>query len=150
MGTGEPRLDAELIEAIARRVVELLEGADAGSPREPRYVDAATLAHELKVERDWVYANARQLGAIRLGDGPRGRLRFDRELVAERLAEAKAGPGRKSPRVPRRAKRRTRESLRPKRLPPGGGVESKQGQRRAGVLPPARSPKRHQTGGSPK
>lgn len=148
MSTVDARPDPDLVEAIARRVVELL-GDGAGLAREPRYVDAATLARELNVERDWVYANARHLGAIRLGDGPRGRLRFDRELVAERLAEAEAGPGSKPRRVSRRAKRRTRESLRPKRVPPGGGVKSTQRQRRAGVLPPARSPKRHQTGGSP-
>ncbi|MBS1895501.1 MAG: hypothetical protein JST59_29730 [Actinobacteria bacterium] len=147
MSTGQPRPDAELIEAIARRVVELL-GADAASSSEPRYVDAAALALELKVERDWVYANARKLGAIRLGDGPRGRLRFDREIVAERLAataERAGGPARQAP---RRTKRRSLESLRPKRAG-RGGVESTQRQRRAGVLPPARSPKRHQTGGSP-
>jgi hypothetical protein len=41
-----------------------------------RLVDAATLAAMLPVERDWVYAHASQLGAIRLG-GPAGRLRFD-------------------------------------------------------------------------
>jgi hypothetical protein len=148
MSAAKPRRDSELIEAIARRVVELLR-ADAESPREPRYVDAATLARELKVERDWVYANARHLGAIRLGDGPRGRLRFDRELVAELLAAAETRPGSKTQRVSRPARRQARESLRPKRVPPGGSVKSKLGQRRAGVLPPARPPKRHQTGGSP-
>jgi hypothetical protein len=62
------------IEAIAQRVAALIEPtASAGAVR---YVDAATLAQHLGVERDWVYAHARELGAIRLG-GPRARLRFD-------------------------------------------------------------------------
>ena len=53
-------LDAEDIEAVAARVVELLRDSTTG-PR--RYVDAATLARTLGVERDWVYARARELGA---------------------------------------------------------------------------------------
>lgn len=144
----DPRPDADLVEAIARRVVELL-GAGAFPARDPRYVDAATLARELGVERDWVYANARRLGAIRLGEGPRGRLRFDRELVAERLLEAEAIPAPARRPAGRRAKRRPRESLRPKRVSPAERVESMQRQRRASGRTPARSPKRHQTGGSP-
>ena len=83
------------IEAIARQVVSLLKaegGFDAG---QPRYVDAATLARELGVERDWVYSHADELGALRLG-GPRGRLRFDRfeigeALAAERVARSALG-----------------------------------------------------------
>lgn len=75
-------LDADDIEAVAARVVELLlrEGAAPG-----RYVDAATLASTLGVERDWVYARAAQLGAVRLGDGPKARLRFDLEQVRATL-----------------------------------------------------------------
>lgn len=78
-------LDADDIEAVAARVVELLlqEGAVPG-----RYVDAATLASTLGVERDWVYARAAQLGAVRLGDGPKARLRFDLDQVRATLADA--------------------------------------------------------------
>ena len=49
-----------------------------------RLVDAATLATILDVERDWVYAHARELQAIRLG-GKRGRLRFDLASVFRSL-----------------------------------------------------------------
>lgn len=49
---------------------------DAALSESARRVDAAELARRRAVERDWVYAHARELGAIRLG-GPRGRLRFD-------------------------------------------------------------------------
>ncbi|HWC49526.1 MAG TPA: hypothetical protein VG448_11645 [Solirubrobacterales bacterium] len=78
----EPTLTDAAVEQIARRVVELLGESDLAGPG--RYVDAATLAAELSVERDWVYAHADELGALRLG-GPNGRLRFDRVDVKRRL-----------------------------------------------------------------
>jgi hypothetical protein len=83
------KLDRDDVEAIARRVAELL-----GSQQRPavRYVDAAEVARALAVERDCVYAHADELGAIRLG-GPTGRLRFDLHdlprLLAERSASAR-------------------------------------------------------------
>jgi hypothetical protein len=77
------RLDPADVEAIAQRVADLI---DARPPRAVRYVDAAHLAEALGVERDWVYAHARQLGAIRLG-GPHGRLRFDLPNVQRTLSE---------------------------------------------------------------
>jgi hypothetical protein len=72
------------IEAIAQRVAELI--ADRLAPPAPRerLVDAAQLAELLGVERDWVYAHADQLGGVRLG-GPKGRLRFDLNMVADHL-----------------------------------------------------------------
>lgn len=42
-----------------------------------RLVDAATVAERLGFSRDYVYAHADELGAIRVGSGPRPRLRFD-------------------------------------------------------------------------
>lgn len=94
-------LDSELVETIARRVAELL--AEAAEP-EPQggLVDAAAVARELRVERDWVYSHAHQLGAVRLG-GPRGRLRFDMTLVKERLGGADPASWRPPRRAPRRA-----------------------------------------------
>src|SRR5215217_4597789 len=69
-----PRLHPDDVEAIAVRVAALLQ--QPASPPPVRLVDAATLATILDVERDWVYAHARELQAVRLG-GKRGRLRFD-------------------------------------------------------------------------
>lgn len=92
--------EPELVEAIARRVVELLRGEEAGE-RPARLVDAATLARELGVEREWVYAHAEQLGAVRLG-GPNGRLRFDRHEVGKRLDGAEAATWRPTRRRSRR------------------------------------------------
>src|SRR3954452_14333822 len=89
------KLDADDIEAVAARVVELLEGRDDSSSR---LVDAATLARTLRVDRDWVYARARELEAIRLSDGPRAPLRFDlrrvRELLTVRNGSRARPPGR--------------------------------------------------------
>jgi hypothetical protein len=76
-------LDDDDIEQIARRVAELV-GSNQ-TTHEPRYVDATYLAQRLGIDREWIYAHARDLGAIRLG-GPRGRLRFDIRHVAELLA----------------------------------------------------------------
>jgi hypothetical protein len=103
-------LDADDIEAVAARVVELLDERDGSGSR---LVDAATLARTLQVERDWVYARARELGAIRLGDGPKAPLRFDVRLVRALLAadEEKARPAEPTPR--RRGRPRKRA------LPPG-------------------------------
>ena len=49
-------------------------------------VDAAALARHLGVARSFVYDHADRLGAIRLGDGPRPRLRFDVDEARRRLA----------------------------------------------------------------
>lgn len=91
------QLDADDIEQIANRVADLLRSNQPSGTS--RYVDAATLADELGVDRDWIYAHAGQLGAIRLG-GPRGRLRFDRHQALANLAHeqkpAVKGRGRSS------------------------------------------------------
>lgn len=75
-------MDDEDIEQIAQRVAQLVGSVQAYPT--PRYVDATDLAQMLGVDREWVYAHARHLGAIRLG-GSGGRLRFDVQ-VAEALA----------------------------------------------------------------
>jgi len=78
-------LSAETIEQIALRVARLLE------EREPQHapieglVDAGELARLLGVTRAWVYQHAQELGAVRIGSGPRARLRFDVEGAREAL-----------------------------------------------------------------
>src|SRR4051812_40819680 len=44
-------------------------------------LDAAEIAQRCGVTRAWVYAHAAELGALRLGAGPRPRLRFDPAIV---------------------------------------------------------------------
>jgi hypothetical protein len=76
-------LDPEDIESIAARVAELLREQQPSSAS--RLADAAEVARELGVDRDWVYAHAEELGAARLG-GARGRLRFDLVRIRRDLA----------------------------------------------------------------
>jgi hypothetical protein len=75
-------LSAEAIEQLAQRVAELVaDRVPAGAP----LVDAEALARFLNVERSYVYEHAAELGAVRLGDGPRARLRFDVVEAMRRL-----------------------------------------------------------------
>lgn len=83
------RLDPADVELIARRVVELLR-SEADAPA-AELLSAADVARRFGVARDWVYANADRLGALRLGDGERPRLRFDPERVRQALEGATRG-----------------------------------------------------------
>jgi hypothetical protein len=81
-------LDAATVEAIARCVVELLERRGLQG-RE--LVDAAELARRFGIERSWVYSHAIELGAVKLGDGPKPRLRFDPDIAARVLRTVAEG-----------------------------------------------------------
>lgn len=83
------RLDPQTIEAIARRVVELLE--KRGLQRR-ELVDAAELARRFGIERSWVYSHAIELGAVKLGTGAKPRLRFDPEIAARLLRKVDGKP----------------------------------------------------------
>lgn len=61
--------------------------------RGERLVDAVELAQWLSVDRGWVYEHASELGALRLGSGPRARLRFDLGEVRRRLSVCRDGMG---------------------------------------------------------
>ena len=78
------------IDAVAEHLAELA----VSTPRAAvGLIDARELAERLGVARDWVYANADRLGGMRLGDGPRARLRFDVDRAREALA-ARGGSAR--------------------------------------------------------
>ena len=86
--THEVRLAAETIAALGAIVAEALGRAEEAAeeqPPPPRQLTAAEVAEWWGVERSWVYDHAAELGVRRLGSGPRPRLRFDPEEVAERL-----------------------------------------------------------------
>lgn len=70
------------VEAIAQRVAELL--ADA-RPEPARLLETHAVARMLAVSEEWVREHARELGAIRVGDGPKGALRFDPARVRAAL-----------------------------------------------------------------
>jgi predicted DNA-binding transcriptional regulator AlpA len=134
----EVRLAPESVEALARRLAELLaDRSDPGPPSARRLMTAAEVSAWWGVERPWVYAHADQLGARRLGAGQRPRLRFDPDEVAERLGDATPSADRaRSPRMrgdPRHSTRLLREpelSSRGTRSRPGGAP-----------TPPATAPK---------
>lgn len=90
--SGEPvevRLAPESVEELAARLAEALGRAagdeDGGARGREDKISAAEVARRWGVARRWVYDHADALGARRLGDGPRPRLRFDPDEVAERL-----------------------------------------------------------------
>jgi hypothetical protein len=77
-----------------------------------RLLTAAEVADRFSVDRSWVYAHARELGVVRLGRGPRPRLRFDPGVIAQRLLPAGGPlplePAELLPITPSRAYRRRR------------------------------------------
>ena len=82
----EVRLDPEGVEALARRLAELM-GPQESEPRREQLMSAAEVAEWWGVARRWVYEHADELGARRLGSGIRPRLRFDPAEVAESLGD---------------------------------------------------------------
>ena len=85
MASTRIKLDPPTVEAIARRVVEILEQRGL---QNRELVDAAELARRFGIERSWVYAHAIELGAVKLGSGPKPRLRFDPQIAARVLRKA--------------------------------------------------------------
>ena len=74
-----PGLDLTLVDVIAKRVLELLSDRDGD---EVQLLTVAQVARRFQVHPSWVYTNARRLGALRLGTGPKAPLRFDPRRVA--------------------------------------------------------------------
>jgi hypothetical protein len=87
------RLAPESIEALAARLAEILTVGPEPPPDtdEDGMISAARVAELWEVQRRWVYEHRDDLGAVELGKGPRPRLRFDPEVVAERLGALRAG-----------------------------------------------------------
>lgn len=79
--------------------------------REEPLLTAAEVAARFSVDRGWVYAHANDLGVVKIGDGPRPRLRFDPAVVAQRQlprTPVGASPGELLPIKPSRRYRRRR------------------------------------------
>jgi len=110
-------LDA-LASAVATRVVAQLRAEPAVPPSEPALLDARALAARLGVSVSFVYANSGKLGGVRLGNGPKPRLRFHLERAVEAHASA---PGCTAPAAPQAAKPRPRRAASSAALLPIGG-----------------------------
>ena len=118
LDAGEVRLAPESVEALARRLAELLAPSRPAGPR--RLLTAAEVSEWWGVERAWVYAHADDLGARRLGAGPRPRLRFDPDDVAERLGHAAPSVDRRrAPSIHPDSRHLTRLHRRPELSSPG-------------------------------
>jgi len=77
MASPRIKLDPQATEAIARKVVELLERRGLQTRD---LVDATELARRFGIERSWVYSHA-----VKLGSGAKPRLRFDPQIAARVL-----------------------------------------------------------------
>ena len=96
------QVDADLIEAIARRVADLI--ADPAPAELPELIDTAEVARRLGIHRATVYRNPRRYGGEKISDGPRGRWRFDpTKINSSGLQPASDGPSK--PLVGRRRRR---------------------------------------------
>jgi len=77
-------LTPQAVEQVAQRVAQLLAQRDARS--QPQLVTAGELAHELRVQRPWIYKHRHLLGGQRIGDGPKAQWRFDLDTARTALA----------------------------------------------------------------
>lgn len=68
----------------AQRIADAV--AERLAPSVPELLTVAQLAERLGVDETWIRRHAAELGAVRLGDGPKPRVRFEPEAVAEYLA----------------------------------------------------------------
>lgn len=95
-----------LADLVAERVLAAL-AEDRRPGDEERLLTAAEVARRFGVSPEWVRENADRLGGLRLGDGPRPRLRFDPARVAEEVsARPLRGRSDGSDRPPERVSRR--------------------------------------------
>ncbi len=105
-------LTPQAVEQVAIRVAQLLRHeqsrTDTSTPSDPGWMTAKELATHLKLNPAWVYEHAEELGAIRTGDGPKARMRFDLHTATQALKqhrkEAEPTPAprpRRAPRNPR-------------------------------------------------
>jgi hypothetical protein len=98
-----------LADLIADRVAARLGAVRPGPGQPEALVDAGEVARLYGKTRSWVYEHAGELGAVRLGSGPRPRLGFSPERVARQLhkVEDPVPTALPEPVPPRRRRQRT-------------------------------------------
>jgi hypothetical protein len=85
---GDVSVTEATLDEIARRVAELV----ADRIREPLHlINTETLARLLAVSEEWVREHAAELGAIRVGDSPKGALRFEAGRARAALDRRRVG-----------------------------------------------------------
>jgi hypothetical protein len=111
-------LDPASVEAVAVRVVELLEET---APADARLLPASEVARRFGLSRAYVYRHADELGAIKVGTGQRPRLRFEAERVAQALTpcspSGRSESGKAAPQAKSKPRRRSGVRAAPDLLP---------------------------------
>jgi hypothetical protein len=131
-----------LADLLAPRIADALRGASAAE-----LIDAAEVARRFGVSAEWARDHRAELGAIRLGDGPRPRLRFDPKEVAavlRRRSESVRSPdvdlpapaGERSPATRKRADNDL-DALPVRRIKPLSSADTKAARRCANTPGPA-------------
>jgi hypothetical protein len=95
-----------LADLLAERLAVRLSGLTPA--RAEPLVDAAEIARLHGKTRSWVYEHAGELGAVRLGSGPRPRLAFSPARVAEWLEKVDKPTAASLPKTSQRRRRRQR------------------------------------------
>ena len=108
MAAAQGVVDEQFVERLALRLAQLLAERQLSDPP-GELLDAAALARRLGTNRSWVYEHQRELGAVRLGSGPRARLRFDPRKLEVLNVESDTAPAK----GPQRARPRRRRTSRP-------------------------------------
>ena len=91
-------LTPQAVEQVAGRVVQLLgrqqQQQQQSHASEPTgMLTVSELAQHLHLNRAWVYGHADELGAIRVGGGPKARIRFDLHTARTALSRRRVAPG---------------------------------------------------------
>lgn len=81
---------------VSGRELSSVPATNFGTSMRARLLTPAELAAWLSVTPGWVYEHSEALGALRLGAGPKARLRFDLEDVKRRLSATSCSEGRES------------------------------------------------------
>jgi hypothetical protein len=111
---------AAIASAAAQATVDALaqRGLLADTPRGPgRVLSVDDVVLMLGRDREWVYAHKADLGAMRLGDGPRARLGFDEHRIRDWLRDREIKPPRVRPAPEPAAARRDRMTPLERRRP---------------------------------
>lgn len=99
---------------LAERVLEMAPIAPDPAPASRRWLTATEVAAMLGMTRDAVYRQADTLGAVKIGSGPKARLRFELEEVTAALRACSTSGDSPTPHPP------PRERSRAKRTPASG------------------------------
>ncbi len=103
--------DDGLLDVLADRLADRLAARLSAVEPPPALLDAREVARRTGKTRRWVYEHARELGAVALGSGPRPRLGFSPDVIAQ--LKAAPQPAASTLALPLRVKPRRRGSTSP-------------------------------------